>query len=90
MTKRIPLPKKLSVDQPAPYSPVIQAGLKAMSRGTASETQQVEVFQWLIKEAAGIGSQSFRPDPCETAFAEGRRFVAIQIIHLTTTEATYE
>lgn len=89
MKKRIPLVKKLPVDQPAPFTDQIQAGLKAMARGTASETQQVAVFNWLIKDAAGIGVQSFRSDPHETAFAEGRRFVAIQIIHLTTQEATH-
>jgi len=88
--KKIPLNKLRPVDQPAPYTAVVQAGLKAMSVGTASRSQQVAVFDWLVKDAAGIGVQSFRSDPMETAFAEGRRFVAIQIIHLTAKEMTHD
>ncbi len=87
---KIPVRKLLSVDQPAPYTAQIQAGLKAMSNGTASEGQQRAVFDWLVKDAAGIGTQSFRKDPHETAFAEGRRFVAIQILHLASQEVTHD
>lgn len=86
--KKIAVPKLLRVDQPAPYTAHVRAGLRALANGTATEGQQVAVFNWLIKEAAGIGTQSFRTDPMETAFAEGRRFVAIQIIHLATSETT--
>ncbi len=86
--EKIPVPKLLRVDQPAPYTAQVQAGLKALSIGKASEVQQVAVFDWLVKKASGIGTQSFRPDPYETAFAEGRRFVALQMIHLTTSEVT--
>jgi hypothetical protein len=57
-----------------------------MSFGRATEGQQIAAFDWLIKEAAGLGTQSFRSDPCETAFAEGRRFVAIQIINMIKNE----
>lgn len=84
--RKIPLIKKLPVDQPAPYAVVVQAGLKAMMAGNASPNQQQAVFDWLVKDAAGIGTQSFRTDPMETAFAEGRRFVGIQILHLTSKE----
>ena len=90
MNKRIPIPKKEPVDQAAPYTPVIHAGMKALSHGNASETQQRAVFDWLVKEAAGVGTKSFRTDPCETAFAEGRRFVGLQIIHLATTEVKHD
>jgi hypothetical protein len=87
---KIPVRKLLAVDQPAPFTTQVHAGLKALASGTASEGQQVAVFNWLIKEAGGIGTQSFRKDPMETAFAEGRRFVAIQILHLTTKEVTHD
>ena len=87
---KIPVRKLLAVDQPAPFTMQVHAGLKAMASGTASEGQQVAVFNWLVKEASGIGTQSFRKDPMETAFAEGRRFVAIQILHLTTKEVTHD
>lgn len=81
--KRAVLTKLLPVDQPAPFTPVVKAGMLALSQGQASEHQQKEVFDWLLKEAAGIGAQSFRAnDPTATAFAEGRRFVAIQMMML--------
>lgn len=64
--------------------------MKALSRGEASANQQVEVFNWLLKKAAGIGSQSFRDDPHATAFAEGRRFVGIQMMMLLETSTTQE
>lgn len=79
---RAAVAKLLPVDQAAPYSEVVRAGLKAMSIGEATPHQQVEAFNWLIKHAAGIGTQSYRADPHATAFAEGRRFVGIQIMML--------
>lgn len=83
MTKRVSVTKLLPVDHPAPYEPVVAAGLKAMGTGTASEHQQRKVLDWLLRGAAGIGSQSFRGgDPYATAFAEGRRHVGIQIMLL--------
>lgn len=88
--KKIPVVKRLPVDQPAPFTQQVQAGLRAMQNGSASEGQQKAAFDWLVKEAAGIGMQSFRTDPMETAFAEGRRFVAIQILHVITSETTHD
>lgn len=87
--KKIAVAKLLPVDQPAPYTAQVQAGLKGLQAGTATPGQQAAVFEWLVRDAAGIGRQSFRTDPMQTAFAEGRRFVAIQIIHLTTSETTH-
>ncbi len=86
MTTRAKLAKLLPVDQPAPYEPVVAVGMKALSRGEANEQQQVKVFDWLLKQAAGIGSQSYRADPHATAFAEGRRFVGIQMMMLLETK----
>lgn len=84
--KKIQIGKLLPVDQHTPYTAQVQAGFRAMSVGKATEGQQVAAFDWLVKEAAGLGTQSFRSDPCETAFAEGRRFVAIQIINMIKNE----
>lgn len=81
--KKALVPKLLPVDQPAPFKPVIAAGMKALHRGDATPHQQREVFDWLLKQAAGIGSQSFRAgDPYATAFADGRRFVGVQMMAL--------
>jgi hypothetical protein len=56
--------------------------MKALMVGRASEHQQVEVFNWLLKSAAGIGTQSYRADPYATAFMDGRRFVGIMMMML--------
>lgn len=81
--KRVAVPKLLPVDQPAPFTPLIVGAIKALQRGQATEHQQVSLFDWLLKNAAGIGDQSFRAgDPYATAFAEGRRFVGIQMMML--------
>jgi hypothetical protein len=45
------------------------------------------VLDWIVKEASGIGAPSYRDDPYATAFAEGRRFVGIQILDILTKEA---
>lgn len=82
MTTRAKLAKLLPVDQPPPFEPVVQAGMKALMAGQASEHQQVAVFNWLLKSASGIGGLSYRADPHATAFAEGRRFVGIMMMML--------
>ena len=87
MTTRVKVAKLLPVDQPAPFEPVVAAGMKALARGEASPHQQIECFNWLLKKAAGIGSQSYREGPHATAFAEGRRFVGIQMMMLLETSS---
>ncbi len=83
MTKRAIVSKLLPVDQAPPFEPHIAAGMKALRLGQASEHQQREVFDWLLKQAAGIGTQSFRAgDPYSTAFMDGRRFVGILMMAL--------
>lgn len=71
------------VDQPPPFEPIVAAGMKALQMGTATEHQQKTVFDWLLKEAAGIGKVSFRHDPQSTAFMDGRRFVGVLMMYLT-------
>jgi hypothetical protein len=85
--KRVSQFKLRPVDEPAAYEELIRAGLRALEAGTATAHQQQAVLTWIIKEASGVGNPSFRPDPYSTAFAEGRRFVAIQIIDIMVKEA---
>lgn len=89
MTKRVSVFKLPPVDQPAPAEEVVIAGVKALQRGDASAHQQAKVFEWIIREASGLGNPSYRPDPYATAFAEGRRFVAIQMMDLLNKEAKH-
>lgn len=73
-----------AVDEPAPFDAAIAAAMQGLSRGQASEHQQRIAYDWLLREAAGIGQQSFRAgDSHATAFMEGRRFVAAQMVALT-------
>ena len=83
MTTRVkPLPKA-AVDTPAPFTLVQAEAVKAIYLGQASEYQQRIGMEWIIKSAAMIGGQSFRSgDSHDTAFGEGKRFVAQQIMGL--------
>jgi hypothetical protein len=55
--------------------------LKALQAGTATPEQQQRALKWLIENACGTYDLSYRPESDrETAFAEGRRFVGLQII----------
>lgn len=78
--KRLTIPP---VDAPAPFDVLIAASIKALAAGKASEHQQGIAYDWIMKQAAGIGSQSYRGgDSHATAFMEGRRFVAAQLLAL--------
>lgn len=56
--------------------------LKAVAEGIASEHQQKRAMGWIM-HACGIRDLSFRPDNARaTDFAEGKRFVGLQIAKL--------
>lgn len=77
-----PLPP-VPVDYPVPPTIAAVGALQAVYRGTASEHQQKLAMDWIIKQAAQIGGQSYRAgDSHATAFLEGRRFVGAQILSL--------
>ena len=71
---------------PADYVPAQIEAMKAVYRGEADAFQQRQVLDWIINSAAGAYELSFRSDADggerETAFAEGRRFVGMQIVKL--------
>lgn len=58
--------------------------IKALAKGEATQIQQRAVLNWLIHRAAGTYELSFRSDgdggARETAFAEGRRFVGMELV----------
>jgi hypothetical protein len=67
---------------PSSWNAVDAYAFKALASGTANEGQQKHVLQWLIA-AAGTYDMSFRPgDERASAFAEGKRFVGLQIVKL--------
>lgn len=63
--------------------PTISA-VQALNRGEATPEQQKQFLAWLVNEAAATYGQSYQLDSDRaTAFAEGRRFVGLQIVKLS-------
>ena len=79
--------------KPAPAFPVAPfdrndaIAIRALTDGVASADQQKRALKWIVNGAAMLTSQSFVAGQADvTAFNEGRRCVAKQIIHLTVCE----
>lgn len=60
--------------------------IKALHAGRASEQQQQHALRLIVEKMAGTYDLSFRPGGIEgqraTDFAEGRRFVGLQLVKL--------
>lgn len=70
---------------PPAYEIADASAFQALTRGDASPDQQKRVVKWLVHEAARTYDMSFRPGPGgerDTAFAEGRRFVGLQVVKM--------
>lgn len=68
---------------PAVWSDADCYAFKALAAGNASEAQQRRALAWLINDAARTYDVSFSPaSDRETSFAEGRRFVGLQVVKL--------
>lgn len=87
MTRIRPLPAP-PVDK-APDATIQQIGaLKALAGGRASPHQQNMAWDFILRSACAIQAQSFRPDPQQTAFMEGRRFVGSVLLTLANIDTT--
>src|SRR3990167_1568258 len=79
--------KKLPVGAPyapAPYELADIGAIQALAKGEAEPHQQQRALKWLIETVCCTYDLSFRPDSeRETAFAEGRRFVGLNIVKAT-------
>jgi hypothetical protein len=70
---------------PAPYELADVGAIQALARGDAPPDAQKRALRWIIENAAGTYEQSYRPGPegeRDTAFAEGRRHVGLNIVKL--------
>ncbi len=71
---------------PVGYSTADVTAIQALAQGVANEGQQKRALDWIIRSAAGAYELSFRSDADggarETDFAEGRRFVGLQVVKL--------
>lgn len=77
---RKPVPPSIA---PAEWSEYDALAIKALATGTANDAQQKRAIGWIVNSAAKAYDVSFSPvSDRETSFAEGRRFVGLQIVKL--------
>ena len=73
----------------APYLPVEYdaadiGAIQALARGDAPPETQQRALKWIIETVAGAYDLSYRPESDrDTAFAEGKRYVGLQLIKAT-------
>jgi hypothetical protein len=71
------------------HGPAIVAAVKALAEGKARDDQQKIVLNYIIDNLAGTYDLSYRPDvdggARDTAFAEGRRFVGLELRRIIST-----
>ncbi|MFK7944565.1 MAG: hypothetical protein AB8B85_16850 [Paracoccaceae bacterium] len=76
---------------PAKYETADINAVQALYRGNAEPQQQQRAIEWILTHACQIKEVSYRPDGDggygDTAFAEGRRFVGLQIMKMVTAPA---
>lgn len=66
---------------PPPYELADVNALRGLANGTASPEQQQRALKWIIENACATYQLSYRPtSDRDTSFAEGRRFVGLQIV----------
>ena len=83
MSKRVEGAPRSKAFHPPDWEIADAGALQAMQRGDASPHQQQRALDYIIRALAGTYDLSFRPDSeRETSFAEGRRFVGLQIVKL--------
>ena len=69
--------------EPAPVDKATLYAVRACIAGTATDGQQKAAMEWIIRQASRAYDLSYRPqDAIAMAFAEGRRFVGLQIIEI--------
>ncbi len=77
--------------QPEPWKPsaweLEEAGaIQAVAYGKADEHQQQRAMKYIIEALCATYDMSFRAvNPHETSFAEGKRFVGLQLVKLINT-----
>lgn len=67
---------------PAPYDIADAAALQALEKGIASEAQQMRALAYIVKTLGMTYEHTHYPDERNTCFANGRRWVGLQIVKL--------
>lgn len=69
---------------PPPWEPADVSAIQALQRGDATADQQRRALDYLINAVCATYDLSYRPDSDrDTAFAEGKRFVGLQLVKMT-------
>lgn len=67
--------------KPVEWEPADVGAIQALARGDATPDQQKIALDYIINNLAGTYDLSYRPgSDRDTAFAEGKRFVGLQIV----------
>lgn len=86
MKPKIPGAPNRQANHPPEYEVADAGALQALARGDCPPHLQKRALQWIIERAAGTYDSSYRGDAeggdRATAFAEGRRFVGLQVVKL--------
>lgn len=69
---------------PAAYDDRDVAALKACRDGTASPDQQMRAMEWIVW-ASGTYHRTFRRDPHDAAYLQGRREMGTEVVKLMNT-----
>lgn len=81
--ERIPGAPQVEPWKPSAWEIPDAGAMQALSRGDASPDQQKRALQYIIESLCGTYDMSYRSGkPDDTAFAEGKRAVGLQIVKL--------
>lgn len=68
---------------PAPWEPADVSALQALARGVANEGQQKRALDYIVNTLGMTYQHTYVPgSERDSAFAQGRRFVGLQIVKL--------
>ena len=75
--------KKSEAWYPPDWELADASAIQALEKGEATKEQQQRALKWIIEIASSTYDLSYRPESeRDTAFAEGRRFVGLNIVKL--------
>lgn len=69
---------------PTPWEPADVGAIQALAAGEATPEQQKRALTWIVERACDTYGMSYRPDSDrDTTFAEGKRYVGLQVVKMT-------
>lgn len=68
---------------PADWSNADAGAIQALTRGDAPPDLQQRAIKYIVEVLCGTYDMSFRQNDRDTCFAEGKRFVGLQLVKLS-------